>query len=73
MLAGAREFLVKPFSGDEFATSIKRVHERELARREQQLTEAAPAAPTAGERSGEDHQVIAAEGIRAKCADLANL
>ena len=35
MLAGAREFLVKPFSGDEFATSIKRVYERELARREE--------------------------------------
>ena len=28
MLAGAREFLVKPFSGDEFATSIKAVYER---------------------------------------------
>ena len=35
MLAGAREFLVKPFSADEFSTSIKRVHERELVRREQ--------------------------------------
>jgi pilus assembly protein CpaE len=35
MLAGAREFLVKPFSGDEFSTSIKRVHERELVRRAQ--------------------------------------
>ena len=34
MLAGAREFLVKPFSADEFTTSIKRVYERELARRE---------------------------------------
>jgi pilus assembly protein CpaE len=30
--AGAREFLVKPFSGDEFATSIRRVYERELGR-----------------------------------------
>ncbi len=59
MLAGAREFLVKPFSGDEFATSIKRVHERELARREQMQTEAVPATPVAGEGSGEDHQVIA--------------
>ena len=59
MLAGAREFLVKPFSGDEFATSIKRVHERELARREQMQTEAPPAAPAAGDGSAEDHQVIA--------------
>jgi pilus assembly protein CpaE len=64
MLAGAREFLVKPFSGDEFATSIKRVHERELVRRQQvQSTPAVPgatAAPAlaAGENT-EDHQVLA--------------
>ena len=45
MLAGAREFLVKPFSGDEFSTSIKRVHEREIARREQMRRDGA-AAPT---------------------------
>ncbi|MCV0402073.1 MAG: response regulator [Chloroflexi bacterium] len=61
MLAGAREFLVKPFSGDEFATSIKRVHERELARREQLQAAAAVATPSASSSSGvaEDHQVIA--------------
>src|SRR5919108_5283648 len=35
MLAGAREFLIKPFSADELSTSIKRVWERDLARREQ--------------------------------------
>ncbi len=35
MGAGAREFLVKPFSSDEFSTSIKRVHERELVRQSQ--------------------------------------
>jgi pilus assembly protein CpaE len=62
MNAGAREFLVKPFSGDEFSTSIKRVHERELAKREQlQTTPATPAAQSAvaaGENL-EDHQVIA--------------
>ena len=60
MLAGAREFLVKPFSGDEFATSIKRVHERELARREQMQATARcrrPRPPADG--SAEDHQVIA--------------
>src|SRR3970040_2385214 len=33
--AGAREFPAKPFSGDEFSTSIRRVYERELARRAQ--------------------------------------
>jgi pilus assembly protein CpaE len=61
MLAGAREFLVKPFSGDEFATSIKRVHERELARREQ-LGAPAAAGTGGGAPSGsdvEDHQVVA--------------
>jgi len=35
LTAGAREFLVKPFSADEFTTTIRRVHEREAARREQ--------------------------------------
>src|SRR5687768_1170780 len=62
MLAGAREFLVKPFSADEFATSIKRVHERELVRREQmQATRDAAAPPSAAtaSESVEDHQVIA--------------
>jgi pilus assembly protein CpaE len=61
MLAGAREFLVKPFSGDEFATSIKRVHERELVRREQmQATRDASAPPsTASGENAEDHQVVA--------------
>jgi pilus assembly protein CpaE len=60
MLAGAREFLVKPFSGDEFATSIKRVHERELVRREQLQAAPGIAAPSVhAEESVEDHQVIA--------------
>jgi pilus assembly protein CpaE len=60
MLAGAREFLVKPFSSDEFATSIKRVHERELVRREQMQATREAAAPPAAQGSGdvEDHQVI---------------
>src|SRR5919112_2641486 len=30
MLAGAREFLVKPFSSDELTSSIRQVHQREL-------------------------------------------
>jgi pilus assembly protein CpaE len=61
MLAGAREFLVKPFSGDEFATSIKRVHERELVRREQmQATRDASAPPASASADGvDDHQVVA--------------
>ena len=61
MLAGAREFLVKPFSGDEFSTSIKRVHERELTRRDQMQETAGGAAAIPAGQSGdpEDHQVIA--------------
>lgn len=61
MLAGAREFLVKPFSGDEFAQSIKAVHERELARKAQ-LAATLPAQPAAVDATAtdiEDHQVIA--------------
>jgi pilus assembly protein CpaE len=61
MLAGAREFLVKPFSGDEFATSIKRVYERELVRREQlQAARDANVPQVAhGQENAEDHQIIA--------------
>jgi pilus assembly protein CpaE len=33
MLAGAREFLIKPFSGEELSTSIRRVHQLALTRR----------------------------------------
>ena len=61
MLAGAREFLVKPFSSDEFATSIKRVHEREIVRREQMQATRDASSPPAGGAGGdpEEHQVIA--------------
>jgi pilus assembly protein CpaE len=61
MLAGAREFLVKPFSGDEFATTIRQVHERELARRVQ-MAAALPPAPAPIQVASEDvenHQVVA--------------
>jgi pilus assembly protein CpaE len=59
--AGAREFLVKPFSADEFSTTIKRVYEKELGRREQ-LQAVIPAPVTgaaAPETAEEDHQVVA--------------
>jgi pilus assembly protein CpaE len=58
--AGAREFLVKPFSADEFSTSIRQVYERELVRREQVST-ALPAAPVVAPLDAADlgeHQVI---------------
>jgi pilus assembly protein CpaE len=59
--AGAREFLVKPFSADEFSTTIKRVFAKELERREQlQLTVAARADEAGGAISRiEDHQLLA--------------
>ncbi|MDQ2933561.1 MAG: response regulator [Chloroflexota bacterium] len=59
MLAGAREFLVKPFSADEFSTSIKRVHEREAGRRAQFQTAAAVPTEPVTSTDPEDHQVIA--------------
>jgi pilus assembly protein CpaE len=61
MLAGAREFLVKPFSGDEFAQSIKAVYERELVRKAQ-LQATLPAQPDTESLTATDvdeHQVIA--------------
>ena len=63
MLAGAREFLVKPFSSDELTASIRQVWSRE---RDKQSRIAAPAAAaaaaasaTAGPTSGEPGIVVA--------------
>jgi pilus assembly protein CpaE len=47
MLAGAREFLVKPFSADELINSIRHVHELEKVRRAR-YAPLAPAAPAGG-------------------------
>jgi pilus assembly protein CpaE len=57
--AGAREFLVKPFSADEFSTSIRRVYERELSRRAQ-VASTMPALPPASVDAADlgEHQVI---------------
>jgi pilus assembly protein CpaE len=58
MLAGAREFLVKPFSSDELTTSIRQVSARE---REKISRLVRPTAPTAaaGPQEGAPGQVIA--------------
>src|SRR5216117_32652 len=45
MLAGAREFLVKPFSADELINAIRHVHELEKVKRAR-YQQAAPAAST---------------------------
>lgn len=57
--AGAREFLVKPFSGDEFSTSIRRVYEREVGRRTQFEASMPTPAPASVSLDEGDHQVIA--------------
>lgn len=47
MLAGAREFLIKPFSSDELVSSIRRVHQLGASRRQAMPTPAQTAAGTA--------------------------
>src|SRR5688572_5798770 len=62
MLAGAREFLVKPFSSDELTASIRQVHTREREKASR-LAVAAPAesagGPVGTNPSGEPGQVVA--------------
>ena len=57
--AGAREFLVKPFSGDEFATSIRRVYERELGRQTEFQASLPIATQAASQVIDGEHEVIA--------------
>lgn len=57
--AGAREFLVKPFSSDEFSETIKRVYEREEARRHQIQASMPAGAAAAAPDPDIEHQVIA--------------
>src|SRR5689334_22284288 len=67
MLAGAREFLVKPFSSDELTASIRQVHARELEKQSRRA--AAPvmasangsgAAPVAGGGGGDHDGMVVA-------------
>jgi pilus assembly protein CpaE len=51
MLAGAREFLVKPFSSDELTTSIRQVHIRERDKLSRMAIPAKPAASSNGAAS----------------------
>jgi pilus assembly protein CpaE len=63
MLAGAREFLVKPFSSDELTSSIRQVHTRERDKQSRMAPQAAaPVAASAnpsGNKSGEPGLVVA--------------
>ncbi len=63
MLAGAREFLVKPFSSDELTASIRQVHIREKARRGRMIMPAPGApAPESGSRKGKIVTLFAPKG-----------
>src|SRR3954470_24072721 len=60
MLAGAREFLVKPFSSDELTTSIRQVHLREREKMSRMVVRpVASANGTAQEGDWEPGQIIA--------------
>jgi len=48
MLAGAREFLVKPFSADELVNAIRHVHEIEKVKRARYQQQAAPVQQSGG-------------------------
>jgi pilus assembly protein CpaE len=64
MLAGAREFLIKPFSGEELATSIRRVHQLAATRR----AFAPPPPPvTAAPPPPKGGKVIAVFGTKGGC------
>jgi pilus assembly protein CpaE len=70
MLAGAREFLVKPFSSDELTASIRQVHAREVEKQSRRA--AAPvmapagdgtaAAPGGGDRDGRIVAIFSPKG-----------
>jgi len=58
MLAGARQFLIKPFSGDELVSTIRRVHEL-AAKRQMTIARPVVAGPEAAVASFEQGKVIA--------------
>jgi pilus assembly protein CpaE len=70
MLAGAREFLVKPFSSDELTASIRQVHAREVEKQSRRAAapvmvssgEGGAAAPAAGDRDGRIVAIFSPKG-----------
>jgi pilus assembly protein CpaE len=65
MLAGAREFLVKPFSSDELTTSIRQVHAREKQKRSRMVmtVPGVPGGPgDAGRKNGRIVTLFAPKG-----------
>ncbi len=59
MLAGAREFLVKPFSSDELSSSIRQVWARERDKVSRLAPRAPVAAPASGPRTHRRGQIVA--------------
>jgi len=59
MLAGAREFLVKPFSSDELTASIRQVYLREREKASRIVIAAGPAASTRVTRDVEPGSIVA--------------
>ncbi len=59
MLAGAREFLVKPFSSDELTASIRQVYAREREKASRFVIAAGPAASPRATRDAEPGSVVA--------------
>jgi len=62
MLAGAREFLVKPFSSDELVSSIRQVHEREANKASRLAERPAGAAGDTGREPGRIVTVFSPKG-----------
>jgi pilus assembly protein CpaE len=74
MLAGAREFLQKPFSGDELVAAIRRVHAYGLRKGTPASAPAAGGTPGAApSRGGRLFTVVGAKGGVGKSAIAANL
>jgi pilus assembly protein CpaE len=62
MLAGAREFLVKPFSSDELTSSIRQVHVREKQKRGRMVVPAQGAPADGAVKSGKVVTLFAPKG-----------
>src|SRR6187455_1188140 len=58
MLAGAREFLVKPFSSDELTASIRQVHVRERQKRGRMLVAAQGSGIAAGTSTTKEGRIV---------------
>lgn len=67
MLAGAREFLIKPFSGDELATSIRRVHQLGVHRKVVTAPPPAAVVPVAAPPPPKGGKFIVLFGARGGC------